>query len=138
MLPATWALCVRFFLFRGLLGGRGCTAPERSDVFLDRSNIRVLTVLQGTSGVVNGRWFESVCVAGDIECDEWSPASREMREPIMGQLQDKVAVITGGSEGIGHGVVRAFAAEGARIVVADVKSVEGEQLVAQVRSEFGV
>ncbi|WP_336883352.1 SDR family oxidoreductase, partial [Rhodococcus globerulus] len=37
-----------------------------------------------------------------------------------------------------HGVVRAFAAEGARIVVADVKSVEGEQLVAQVRSEFGV
>ncbi|WP_336883364.1 SDR family NAD(P)-dependent oxidoreductase, partial [Rhodococcus globerulus] len=61
-----------------------------------------------------------------------------MRDPIVGQLQDKVAVITGGSEGIGHGVVRAFAAEGARIVVADVKSVEGEQLVAQVRSEFGV
>ena len=35
----------------------------------------------------------------------------------MGKLTDKVAVITGASKGIGAGIAKAFAAEGAAIVV---------------------
>lgn len=38
----------------------------------------------------------------------------------MRELQDKVAVVTGGASGIGLAMVRAFAAEGMRVVVADV------------------
>jgi len=36
----------------------------------------------------------------------------------MGQLEGKVAIITGASKGIGKGIARAFAKEGARLVIA--------------------
>jgi NAD(P)-dependent dehydrogenase (short-subunit alcohol dehydrogenase family) len=52
---------------------------------------------------------------------------------IVDQLQDKVAVVTGGASGIGLALVRAFREEGMRTVVADV---DDEALVA-VKDELG-
>jgi len=40
----------------------------------------------------------------------------------MGRLQEKVAVITGASSGIGRAIAIGFANEGARIVCSDVRS----------------
>mgnify|MGYP001826722563 CR=1 FL=1 len=40
----------------------------------------------------------------------------------MGRLAGKVAVVTGGASGIGEGVVDRFVAEGARVVVADLRN----------------
>ena len=42
----------------------------------------------------------------------------------MGQLDGKVAVVTGGSQGIGEAIAAGLAAEGARVVVADVRGAE--------------
>ncbi len=52
---------------------------------------------------------------------------------MSGRLEGKVAVVTGAASGFGEGIVRRFAEEGARIVVADLNG-DG---AAKVASEIG-
>lgn len=51
---------------------------------------------------------------------------------MSGRLEGKVAVVTGGSSGIGEGTVRRFVAEGASVVVADIQEAAGESLVGEL------
>jgi NAD(P)-dependent dehydrogenase (short-subunit alcohol dehydrogenase family) len=39
---------------------------------------------------------------------------------MVNELTGKVAVVTGGASGLGEGLARRFAAEGARVVIGDV------------------
>jgi len=48
------------------------------------------------------------------------------------ELADKVAVVTGGSGGLGEGLVRRFIAEGARVVIGDVDADAGAALAAEL------
>jgi sorbitol-6-phosphate 2-dehydrogenase len=52
----------------------------------------------------------------------------------MGQLTDKIALVTGGAQGLGAAICRRLAQEGAHVVVADLK-IEQAELVAQVIGE---
>ncbi len=54
------------------------------------------------------------------------------------KLQGKVAVVTGGSRGLGREMIRAFAAEGANVVIASRKIEQCAELAEAVRTEFGV
>ncbi len=53
----------------------------------------------------------------------------------MAAVDEKVAVITGGTSGIGAAAARALSAEGAAVVVSGRREVEGEKLVAGLPGE---
>ena len=42
------------------------------------------------------------------------------------KLKDKVAIVTGGANGIGYAIARRYVAEGARVVIADIDAEAGE------------
>ena len=52
--------------------------------------------------------------------------------PISFGLQGRVAIVTGGSQGIGEACVRRFAQEGAQVVIADVADARGQALAAEL------
>jgi NAD(P)-dependent dehydrogenase (short-subunit alcohol dehydrogenase family) len=53
------------------------------------------------------------------------------------RLEGKVAIVTGGGDGIGRGIVRLFAREGAQLVVAEINDDAGSQVADDCRKEFG-
>jgi NAD(P)-dependent dehydrogenase (short-subunit alcohol dehydrogenase family) len=51
---------------------------------------------------------------------------------MMGRMDGKVAVITGGASGIGEASVRRLCEEGARIIIADIQEDRGRQLAEEL------
>lgn len=56
---------------------------------------------------------------------------------MTGQYEGKVVLVTGAALGIGKATARAFAREGARVVVADIFDEGGEETVRTIRAERG-
>ncbi|MFE2416737.1 SDR family oxidoreductase [Streptomyces hokutonensis] len=54
------------------------------------------------------------------------------------RFQDKVAIVTGAGQGIGEDYARALAAEGARVVVADINEEQGQRVAKDIDSALFV
>lgn len=57
---------------------------------------------------------------------------------MAGKLNGKVALITGGGQGVGEGIARTFAAEGANIVIAQRSEAPAQALLDRLATEHGV
>ncbi len=55
----------------------------------------------------------------------------------MGKLAGRVAVVTGGGSGIGGAIARAFAAEGARVAIADLNREGTERVAGEITASGG-
>src|SRR3978361_1237762 len=53
------------------------------------------------------------------------------------RLQDKVAIITGAASGMGAATARRFGKEGAKVVIADMLTVEGNAVAAEINATGG-
>jgi 3-oxoacyl-[acyl-carrier protein] reductase len=59
------------------------------------------------------------------------------RENVTDLLNGKVAIVTGGAKGLGHGISRAMAKEGASLLITGRDGAATEKVAAEIRDEFG-
>jgi NAD(P)-dependent dehydrogenase (short-subunit alcohol dehydrogenase family) len=52
----------------------------------------------------------------------------------MGKLENKVAIVTGGAQGIGRAIAAGYVAEGAKVVVADIAEETARATAADIGS----
>eukprot|EP00003_Mantamonas_plastica_P005225 TRINITY_DN1417_c1_g1_i7.p1 TRINITY_DN1417_c1_g1~~TRINITY_DN1417_c1_g1_i7.p1 ORF type:complete len:135 (-),score=62.03 TRINITY_DN1417_c1_g1_i7:58-462(-) len=69
---------------------------------------------------------------------EFVPKETELKKSNEGNLEGKVALVTGGGTGLGKGIAKKFAVHGATVIVTGRRLEPLEETVAEIEAEGGV
>ena len=58
--------------------------------------------------------------------------------PSLFDLTERVAIVTGGNQGIGLAMAEALASAGANLIIANRREEEGKKVAAHIQEKFGV
>src|SRR5262245_34745508 len=61
--------------------------------------------------------------------------TRDREQARAGRLDGKVAIVTGAAQGLGEAIARRFVAEGARVVLADVRVEQGTAIARELGAD---
>jgi meso-butanediol dehydrogenase/(S,S)-butanediol dehydrogenase/diacetyl reductase len=108
-----------------------CSARSMQSNSTWSSTARVRSSRLRTARVVDRTWSTAA-----IEVVVISMVLIMPREtPFMGRLDDRAAVITGASGGIGWATTRKFVAEGAKVVAVDIDVARGAEMVEEIGAD---
>jgi rhamnose utilization protein RhaD (predicted bifunctional aldolase and dehydrogenase)/NAD(P)-dependent dehydrogenase (short-subunit alcohol dehydrogenase family) len=122
------------------LKGFGIIAVEDSvrsvntmlDVFEDWMQISYLTESFGGPRFMSERDIEFI--------DQWEVENyrRQVARAagVSGRLRNKVAIVTGGAQGFGSGIVNGLMAEGAQVAIADLNLEKGTKLALELNARY--
>lgn len=60
-----------------------------------------------------------------------------MNTASKGRVEGKVAIVTGGAQGIGEGIAKDFAKEGAYVVIADINYEKAQKVAEEINRKYG-
>lgn len=113
--------------------------PDEEDKIIDQikdawSGQKIITLADGGSFIIADSYDEAQSVfAGSISAVQ----SEKKSEGFVPAVADKVALVTGGAQGFGEGMVRQLSAAGAYVFIADMNIDGAEALAAKLNKEQG-
>ena len=84
------------------------------------------------------RWGEIICELFNVDCPPTvSDIVKEKKNTgeVIRMLKDKVAVVTGGTRGIGYAIVEKFLKNGAKVVLFGSRQETVEKAIASLKAE---
>ncbi len=97
--------------------------------------INAINVMRGASAVSE---YVGLSEQEAFNIEYWQLEEAKLRRlPPEKELTRRVVVITGGAGGIGSAIARRFLSESAHVVLLDIDAGALEQVVAELRSQFG-
>jgi len=132
--------CPKIIAVRGLgffaLGQNRVEAGQAYSLFLDAMKIAVYAGAFGGISPLPDDFSEFIL---NWEAEKYRSSTSASKAPVSAgsRLLGRIAVVTGGAQGFGKGIVKVLASEGAYIGIADLNITGAAECAAEINEEYG-